>query len=158
MLLHVLLHRFERVTILGVLPGEPGRMKDRATSLKPRKQQQQHHHHQNNEELPPFSFYNLLNSDANWDKEQLCDALHWIRQAIALFCGIMWGAIPLVGGFWLLLFLVLSSGVIYGYYMYILKIEEEEYGGHGNLLQEGLFASVTLFLLAWILVYSLIHF
>ncbi|EEF29285.1 conserved hypothetical protein [Ricinus communis] len=28
----------------------------------------------------------------------------------------------------------------------ILKIDEEEFGGHGALLQEGLFASITLFL------------
>ncbi|MBA0658297.1 hypothetical protein Gotur_030476 [Gossypium turneri] len=40
----------------------------------------------------------------------------------------------------------------------ILKIDEEEFGGHAALLQEGLFASMTLFLLAWILVYSLAHF
>jgi len=43
-------------------------------------------------------------------------------------------------------FLVLSSGIIYGYYSVILKIDEEEFGGHGALLQEGLFASTTLFL------------
>ncbi|KAF8396793.1 hypothetical protein HHK36_018426 [Tetracentron sinense] len=55
-------------------------------------------------------------------------------------------------------FLVLSSGIIYGYYAIILKIDEEDFGGHGTLLQEGLFASLTLFLLAWILVYSLVHF
>lgn len=85
-------------------------------------------------------------------------------------------------------FLVLSSGIIYGYYAMILKIDEEDFGGHGALLQEGLFVSVMLFLvcnnilfllfsllqfhlmlcgsllfcsfhqLAWILVYSLVHF
>ncbi|MBA0578719.1 hypothetical protein Gorai_020993, partial [Gossypium raimondii] len=27
----------------------------------------------------------------------------------------------------------------------ILKIDEEEFGGHAALLQEGLFASITLF-------------
>jgi hypothetical protein len=27
-----------------------------------------------------------------------------------------------------------------------LKVDEEEFGGHGALLQEGLFASITLFL------------
>jgi hypothetical protein len=43
-------------------------------------------------------------------------------------------------------FLVLSSGIIYGYYSVILKVDEEEFGGHGALLQEGLFASTTLFL------------
>lgn len=43
-------------------------------------------------------------------------------------------------------FLLLSTGIIYGYYAMILKVDEEEFGGHGALLQEGLFASVTLFL------------
>jgi hypothetical protein len=43
-------------------------------------------------------------------------------------------------------FLVLSTGVVFGYYSLILKVDEEEFGGHGSLLQEGLFASVTLFL------------
>lgn len=43
-------------------------------------------------------------------------------------------------------FLMLSSGIIYGYYAMILKIDEEDFGGHGALLQEGLFASITLFL------------
>jgi hypothetical protein len=40
----------------------------------------------------------------------------------------------------------MSTGIIYGYYSVILKVDEEEFGGHGALLQEGLFASITLFL------------
>ncbi|KDO72834.1 hypothetical protein CISIN_1g0384791mg, partial [Citrus sinensis] len=55
-------------------------------------------------------------------------------------------------------FLLISSAIIYGYYAMVLKIDEEDFGGHGALLQEGLFASTTLFLLVWILVYSLAHF
>jgi hypothetical protein len=35
---------------------------------------------------------------------------------------------------------------MYWYYTYLLKIDEEEYGSPGALLQEGLFASFTLFL------------
>jgi len=43
-------------------------------------------------------------------------------------------------------FLGLSTALVYGYYALILKVDEEDYGGHGALLQEGLFASMTLFL------------
>lgn len=43
-------------------------------------------------------------------------------------------------------FLVISSAIIYGYYAMLLKVDEEDFGGHGALLQEGLFASITLFL------------
>ncbi|KAL9270659.1 GEL complex subunit OPTI-like protein, partial [Drosera capensis] len=94
----------------------------------------------------PFNFNKLLDPDASWDKDQLGDVLHWIRQAVALVCGLLWGAIPLVGGVWLFVFLAISTAIVYGYYAMILKIDEEEFGGHGALLQEGLFASVTLFL------------
>ncbi|KAF9675356.1 hypothetical protein SADUNF_Sadunf09G0023700 [Salix dunnii] len=118
---------------------------------------QQQHQHQNGH-FSPFKFAKLLDPEASWDKDQLGDALHWIRQVVALVCGLLWGTIPLVGGIWIGLFLLISSGIIYGYYAMILKIDEEDFGGHSTLLQEGLFASITLFLLSWILVYSLAHF
>lgn len=47
-------------------------------------------------------------------------------------------------------FLVLSTSIVYGYYTYVLKIDGEDFGGHGALLQEGLFASFTLFLVRFI--------
>uniref|UniRef100_A0A0E0KXN2 Kinetochore protein SPC25 n=1 Tax=Oryza punctata TaxID=4537 RepID=A0A0E0KXN2_ORYPU len=84
--------------------------------------------------------------EASWDK------------VLGLACGLLWGAVPLVGAIWIALFVTLSTGLVYWYYAYLLKIDEEEFGGHGALLQEGMFASFTLFLLSWTLVYSLVHF
>ncbi|XBJ14161.1 hypothetical protein VPH35_006244 [Triticum aestivum] len=40
-----------------------------------------------------------LDPDAYLDKDQLLDAVHWIRQAVGLACGLLWGAVPLVGAF-----------------------------------------------------------
>ncbi|KAH7672759.1 Rab5-interacting protein family protein [Dioscorea alata] len=116
------------------------------------------HTQQQNGHALPSKFAKLFDPEASWDKDQLGDVLHWIRQVLGLVCGLLWGAVPLVGAVWIVLFLLLSSVVIYGYYGHILKIDEEEFGGHAALLQEGLFASFSLFLLAWILVYSLGHF
>ncbi|XP_057472783.1 uncharacterized protein LOC130761312 [Actinidia eriantha] len=130
-------------------------MKERKSSKFNLQQQQQQHQ---NGHLSPFKLAKLLDPEASWDKDQLGDVLHWIRQVVALVCGLLWGAIPLVGGIWIVVFLVISSGIIYAYYAMILKLDEEEFGGHGALLQEGLFVSIMLFLLAWILVYSLAHF
>ncbi|XP_031487129.1 uncharacterized protein LOC116255447 [Nymphaea colorata] len=118
----------------------------------------QRRHQNQNGHVSPFKFAKLLDPEASWDKDQLGDALHWIRQIVAIICGLLWGAIPVVGAIWIVLFLLISSAIIYGYYALILKVDEEEFGGHGALLQEGLFASITLFLLVWILVYSLAHF
>ncbi|KAJ4978296.1 hypothetical protein NE237_009076 [Protea cynaroides] len=123
------------------------------TSVKFNVQQQQLNGH-----ISPFKFTKLLDPEASCDKDRLGDVLHWIRQVVALVCGLLWGAVPFIGAIWIVAFLVLSSGIIYGYYSIILKIDEEDFGGHGALLQEGLFASLSLFLLVWILVYSLAHF
>ncbi|XP_057449180.1 uncharacterized protein LOC130740547 [Lotus japonicus] len=125
--------------------------------MKEGKSVQQQQQHQNGH-LAPSKFAKLFDPEASWDKDQLGDVLHWIRQGLGLLCGFLWGSIPVVGGIWFILFLVLSSGIIYSYYSVILKVDEEEFGGHGALLQEGLFASTTLFLLCWILAYSLGHF
>ncbi|CAL0304149.1 unnamed protein product [Lupinus luteus] len=116
--------------------------------------QQQHQ----NGHLSPSKFAKLFDPEVSWDKDELGDILHWIRQFLGLVCGSVWGSIPVVGGIWFILFLVMSTGIIYGYYALVLKVDEEEFGGHGVLLQEGLFASITLFLLSWTLVYSLAHF
>ncbi|EXC10676.1 hypothetical protein L484_025258 [Morus notabilis] len=117
--------------------------------------------HQNGH-LSPFKFAKLLDPEASWDKDQLGDVLHWIRQAVALrrtrkqrgirvaICLVKFmDALYLIDMIqWLEgnSFLALSSGIIYGYYAMILKVDEEDFGGHGALLQEGLFASITLFL------------
>lgn len=50
--------------------------------------------------------------------------------------------------------MAISTGIIYWYYTYLLKVDEEEYGGHGALLQEGLFASFTLFLVTILLYFQ----
>lgn len=42
--------------------------------------------------------------------------------------------------------LAMSSGIVYGYYAVILKVDEEDIGGHAALLHEGLFPSLALFL------------
>ncbi|KAI4389097.1 hypothetical protein MLD38_001359 [Melastoma candidum] len=128
---------------------------EKSSKAKKKKQQQQD---DQKDHANPFMLQRFMDPDIPWDKDQLGDMLHWIRQVVGLLCGLVWGAIPLVGGIWFVLFLALSTGIVYGYYAVILKVDEEEFGGHGALLQEGLFASLTLFLLAWILVYSLGHF
>ncbi|XP_062208220.1 uncharacterized protein LOC133909696 [Phragmites australis] len=114
--------------------------------------------HAQNGHVLPSKLAKYLDPEASWDKDQLLDAVHWIRQVLGLVCGLLWGAVPLVGAVWIALFLTISTGIVYWYYAYLLKIDEEDFGGHGAILQEGLFASFTLFLLSWILVYSLAHF
>lgn len=48
-----------------------------------------------------FKFPKLLDPDVNWDKDQLCDVLHWIRQGLRILIELIWGAIPLIGAIWI---------------------------------------------------------
>jgi hypothetical protein len=121
-------------------------MRERPSALKVSKQASYKDKEKEHDDVTPFSVSKLLSPDADWDRDQLGDVLHWLRQVIGLICGITWGAIPLTGSVWLLVFVVLSTSIIYGYYTLILKVDQEEFGGHGALIQEGLFASFTLFL------------
>ncbi|TVU18331.1 hypothetical protein EJB05_34421 [Eragrostis curvula] len=132
--------------------------KARSSSASKQSRAQAQQQQQNGGHALPSKLARYLDPEASWDKDQLLDAVHWIRQVLGLICGLLWGAVPLVGAVWIALFLAISTGIVYWYYTYVLKIDEEEYGGHGALLQEGLFASFTLFLLSWTLVYSLAHF
>ncbi|XP_042393080.1 respirasome Complex Assembly Factor 1-like [Zingiber officinale] len=113
---------------------------------------------QQNDHTPSSKLLKLLDPEASWDKDNLGDTLHWIRQGLGILSGLLCGAVPLIGAFWIVGFLVISTSIVYCYYTYVLKIDGEDFGGHGALLQEGLFASFTLFLLSWIVVYSLLHF
>ncbi|CAH8264082.1 unnamed protein product [Arabidopsis lyrata] len=77
-------------------------MKEGKSSKSNQQEQHEQIYHQNSH-LGSFKFAKLFDSEASWDKDQLGDVLHWIRQVVGLLCGLVWGAIPLVGGIWLLL-------------------------------------------------------
>jgi hypothetical protein len=51
----------------------------------------------------PSKLARYLDPEASWDKDQLLDAVHWIRQAVGLACGLLWGSVPLVGAVWIAL-------------------------------------------------------
>ncbi|XP_063949102.1 uncharacterized protein LOC108219775 isoform X2 [Daucus carota subsp. sativus] len=75
-------------------------LKDKKSKQTNSSNQQQH---QNGGHFSPFKFAKLVDPDASWDKDQLGDVLHWIRQIVALLCGLIWGAIPLIGGIWIVI-------------------------------------------------------
>ncbi|KAF8048739.1 hypothetical protein N665_2420s0001 [Sinapis alba] len=68
--------------------------------------------HHENSHLGSSKFAKLFDSEASWDKDQLGDVLHWIRQVVGLLCGLVWGSIPLVGVIWLLLLMKKTMGVM----------------------------------------------
>eukprot|EP00897_Mesotaenium_endlicherianum_P003306 jgi/Mesen1/3002/ME000177S02269 len=105
-----------------------------------------------------FHWNRYFDKEHEWDRDELGDVLHWMRQVVGFLAGLVYGVVPVTGGIGLAVFLVLSSALVAGYYAGILKLDADDFGGHLALLQEGFMASIGLFLLTWILVYSCVHF
>ncbi|XP_075224395.1 GEL complex subunit OPTI isoform X1 [Lycorma delicatula] len=92
------------------------------------------------------------------DKEEFLDVVYWMRQALGIIVGILWGLIPMKGFLALLLFVLVNAVVIYLYFSSFQSIDEEEYGGAWELLKEGFMTSFAGFLVTWIIVFSGLHY
>jgi len=116
--------------------------------------------------MPANPFTRLINLFSNaftdhpaghmWIKDDLLDTLHWLRQANAVLLGLMWGFMGVTGFIGFLAHIALGSVAIFGWYRR-QRIDEEDYGGHGSLLSEGLAPSMSLFLLTWITTYTMLQ-
>jgi len=106
------------------------------------------------------SIWNKLQKaeNAEWTLEEVKTAIHWFRQATAFLCGLFWGILPLTGlpGFVSQLMLNIILTVVF--YTTVLKVDPEDFGGHGALTQEALPPALSMFLLTWIVTYSLVYF
>ncbi|KAL5262021.1 hypothetical protein ACHWQZ_G007658 [Mnemiopsis leidyi] len=96
-----------------------------------------------------------LNKNSEWDKDEFLDSVYWIRQIVAVVFGILWGVIKFKGLLGILVYIIINLGIIFLYYTSYHEIDEEEYGGHGELAKEGLLTSFSLFLVFWIILYTL---
>ncbi|GAQ80072.1 hypothetical protein KFL_000450280 [Klebsormidium nitens] len=106
---------------------------------------------------PSFQFKHLLEQDRLWDRDELGDVIHWLRQILGLIFGVAYGLAGVVGGPYLMLYLLASTGITYSYYKYVLNIDEDDFGGTTNLLVEGLVSGTALMVVAWVLLYSSLH-
>jgi hypothetical protein len=109
------------------------------------------------EELHPDRWTHARQRDVDWAKIDLLCVVYWLRQALAVVLGIVWGLIPLTGLPAMLLYGTVSSVVLWVYYTQFLRVDDEDelYGGRFALMSEGAFPAFATFLLSWILVYSL---
>lgn len=92
------------------------------------------------------------------DSDEIKTAIHWFRQTTSLVCGVIWGILPLTGLYGFLIHLAINSIGTIIFYTSILKIDPEEHGGHGAMSQEGLPPALSMFILVWIVTYSLVQF
>ena len=90
---------------------------------------------------------------APWAKDDILDALYWIRQALALVAGSLAGLTGRQGVATFALFATSSCSAGLSWAR-SLGVDEEGIGGMGPLLGEGLSQSVALFVLLWVVTFS----
>lgn len=98
------------------------------------------------------------NDNLNWDLDELKTAIHWFRQFTSLTIGIIFGILPFTGLYAFITFLSISILSTVIFYTSVIQVDPDEFGGHGALSQEGLAPALSMFLLAWIVSYSLVQF
>uniref|UniRef100_F1LBR3 Rab5-interacting protein n=1 Tax=Ascaris suum TaxID=6253 RepID=F1LBR3_ASCSU len=98
-------------------------------------------------------------SGSEWpDKDELLDVLYWGKQVLAFLIGISWGIIPLHGFLAILLYVFISTVTAQLYVTNFQKMDEDTLGGFWELAKEGFGAAFATFMVAWIGVYSAVHF
>ena len=105
------------------------------------------------------TFNKALSSGSEWqDKDEFLDVIYWLRQIVGVVLGLIWGVLQIKGIVGLALFLALNVIITYIYLSSYQRVDEEEFGGLTEILKEGLMTSFSSFLVAWIIVYSALHF
>eukprot|EP01102_Stenamoeba_stenopodia_P002299 TRINITY_DN12096_c0_g1_i1.p1 TRINITY_DN12096_c0_g1~~TRINITY_DN12096_c0_g1_i1.p1 ORF type:complete len:134 (+),score=33.35 TRINITY_DN12096_c0_g1_i1:175-576(+) len=95
--------------------------------------------------------------DVTWEKEDIQDVVHWLRQIIAVIIGFLWGLIGIQGFIGIATFFTIAVGAVYLYYTKYLNIDDEEFLSKASLVQEGLATSFSVFLTCWILAFNIFH-
>eukprot|EP00195_Chlamydomonas_chlamydogama_P011935 CAMPEP_0202891556 /NCGR_PEP_ID=MMETSP1392-20130828/1588_1 /ASSEMBLY_ACC=CAM_ASM_000868 /TAXON_ID=225041 /ORGANISM="Chlamydomonas chlamydogama, Strain SAG 11-48b" /LENGTH=105 /DNA_ID=CAMNT_0049575345 /DNA_START=45 /DNA_END=359 /DNA_ORIENTATION=+ len=89
------------------------------------------------------------NQDESWTQDEVYDAVHWWKQLVAFIIGAVFGMVPYTGLLALGLFGAIFVFTSIIFYKSHLKIDEEEFGGHGELLNDGLGFHLGMFMLSW---------
>jgi len=100
-----------------------------------------------------------VTAKSSWpDKEEFLDVIYWLRQILGVIIGLAWGVLAIQGAVGLVLFAALNAGLVYVYFSAFQAVDEEEYGGAWELTKEGFMTSAASFLVAWIILYTGLHF
>lgn len=77
--------------------------------------------------------------------EAITHRIAWARHIIALIAGLACGVIGITGFIGIIVFVASNILLVLGYYMYILGVDPEEHGGHGQFTNEALMPALAVF-------------
>ncbi|CAK9297923.1 unnamed protein product [Gordionus sp. m RMFG-2023] len=109
-----------------------------------------------NAQIPSWKKALIVGSEWS-NKDEFLDIIYWGRQIISVISGIICGLIPITGFIGLLIFLILNSGGVYLFSCHFHKVDDQEYGGVGEIIKEGMMTSFATFLVTWILLYTSLY-
>ncbi|VDD79753.1 unnamed protein product [Mesocestoides corti] len=96
-----------------------------------------------------------ITPQSSWtDKDEFLDVIYWMRQIVGLITGIFWGLLPLRGATAISLFFIVNCSAVYLYSSVFQRIDEEEHGGYGEILKEGLMTTFATFMIVWIVFFD----
>ncbi|CAH8681283.1 unnamed protein product [Schistosoma rodhaini] len=91
------------------------------------------------------------------DKNDFLDVVYWFRQVFAIIVGVVWGVASFTGFMAILMFFVTNICFVYAYAAIYQRVDEDEYGGYGEIIKEGLMTAFACFMVSWILTYDCAH-
>jgi len=103
------------------------------------------------------SWLNIFNRNHKWeDKDEVLDAVYWLRQIIAIFMGMIWGFLGVTGLLGIISFAILNSLAAYT----IANKTGYDFEPEDNLacIKEGFMTTFATFLVTWIVAYTAAHF
>ncbi|KAM9988014.1 hypothetical protein ACTFIZ_003374 [Dictyostelium cf. discoideum] len=98
---------------------------------------------------------NSFNKDFKFTNKEIAQNVHWLRQIVSIFVGIIVGSIPVIGFPGFIAFLIFTCGFVAIYYTKVLEIEEDDF--KWELMREGFMSSLTIFVMSWIIAYNSLY-
>ena len=100
-----------------------------------------------------------LTPQGRWTKDtfpEFYDAVFCGRQLLGLVVGVTWGCIPVTGMVGVVSFVLLTTAGVGSFIGNYCGVNDDDFG-EGELLKEGMNQSIGIFLLSWILTYTVVH-
>ena len=88
--------------------------------------------------------HRLVDRDVEWDKAELLDTIYWLRQALAVLCGPLFGLLGVTGSAGMIVFVAVLMVGVFGWYGKYQQVDVEEMGSW-QLMSEGSWPAFALF-------------
>eukprot|EP00823_Brevimastigomonas_motovehiculus_P000447 TRINITY_DN10550_c0_g1_i1.p1 TRINITY_DN10550_c0_g1~~TRINITY_DN10550_c0_g1_i1.p1 ORF type:complete len:111 (-),score=26.88 TRINITY_DN10550_c0_g1_i1:314-646(-) len=102
-----------------------------------------------------LDWHQAFQRNVDWEKDDLLTIIYWGRQILGILVGLLFGLFSVTGFLGFAGFAAINGLVMFIYYTKYLKVDDESMGRF-DLLSEGFMSSFALFLISWILVYTLL--